>query len=690
MKSLKDVKQKMLEKLRTSLLSPKHAELLHLKPLLEDHELNINPRWAGFQIPYFLPNGRTNGFYRFRYLQYQPSKGFGAITEEPKKPRRYAQPKDSQCHVYMPPLLGTMKWATIMEKPSIPVCITEGELKAACACANGVMPTLGLGGVYNWKSTKQGLPLIQDLEDFQWEERKVYLCFDTDIGTNPMVAIAASQLARTLTDRGAIMMQVELDGGATVKQGLDDYAFAYGVPALTARFDAAKPIAASIDLHNMNLEVALIRETNEIVCFDDGCVFSAQKFTDVRYKNRKYPEPRTNAQGQPTTPVMKYTAKEWLEWPHRLELRAPAYVPGQPSITADGDYNTWTGWATEPRKGSVQPWQDLLAMLMSDAKAEHTVWLRQWFAYPLAFPGTKLYTAIIMWGVVQGTGKTLLGDTMRRIYGRNYRNVTNNDLLSQYNDWVAGHQFIVGDEISTGNKRGMTDSLKDTITREHATVNLKYRPQYTVKDCNNYYFTSNHPDAFFIEDHDRRYFVHEVTAPTASPEFYARYLKWLDAEGGASQLFHYFLNEVDLTDFDPKGRAPETLAKREMMRDGKSDIGDWVARLKESPDSVLKDRSGRVLTHALWTSQDLLHLYDPELRSKVTANGLSRELKSAGFRRVASGNNTIMVDGARTRLWALRNGDRLSRLSPVAASKLYTEERANAVGAKFEGGKRVQ
>jgi hypothetical protein len=674
----------MLADLKKSGLGPEHAKLLRLEPLPEGHKLDIHLDWAGYKIPYFTPEGEVNGFYRFRLLQQQPSSGWGSVTEPPEKPLRYLQPKDSEVNIYLPPLNGS-SWRVVMADPEKPVCITEGEKKAACATLLGLMPTIGLGGVYNWQSKRLRQPMLPILEEFEWSKRYVYICYDSDAAQNPMVRLAQSKLCHSLLQRGARIYSVALPGHNSGKHGLDDYIVKHGVETAQALFDKTQPTVSSLAVHEMNDEFALMQDTAEVVTLATGQVISAQKFVDVVCKNRVYMDyVETKDGGQKVT--KKFTAREWMEWPYRFTLDKFVYEPGQPTITDVGNYNNWSGWACAPSsKGTVQPWEDLINLLLGNARPEHVVWLKRWLAYPLRFPGAKLYTAVLLWGSAQGTGKTLLGETMRRIYGGNYRAITNLDLASAYNDWVVNHQFIVGDEISTGNKRALTDSLKDIITREQVVVNLKYRPQFTVRDCNNYYFTSNHPDAFFIEDADRRYFIHEVMAQAQAEAFYQRYIKWLDREGGAARLFHHLLEELDMGDFNPKGRAPMTYAKEQMIMDTKSDLGDWVMRLRTDPDSVLRDarmRDAPPLPYKLWTSQDLLRLYDPEGKSKVTANGLTREMKRAGLRYAAGGVNTGLVNGVRTQFWALR-GD-FARVGPAALARLYKEEREKAEGRKFE------
>ena len=118
-----------------------------------------------------------------------------------------------------------------------------------------------------------------------------------------------------------------------------------------------------------------------------------------------------------------------------------------------------------------------------------------------------------MWSLKHGTGKSTVGYTMGRIYGKNYVEIRDHDLNSLFNEWAENRQFVMGDEITGGEqKRDIADRMKSTITQKEIRINAKYVPSYTVPDRINYFFTSNHADAFFVEDTDRRYFVHQITA----------------------------------------------------------------------------------------------------------------------------------------------------------------------------------
>ena len=142
-KLLPDVHNAMLDKAAESGLPPDLAKRLSFKAYLADEvgSLGLPIQKAGFKIPYHDFQGLLTTFWRFRFLE-RTNEGFAALTD--KKDVRYLQPKKSVNEVYIPPIIN---WGKVIADATIPIVITEGELKAACACAVGI-PTLGLGGVW--------------------------------------------------------------------------------------------------------------------------------------------------------------------------------------------------------------------------------------------------------------------------------------------------------------------------------------------------------------------------------------------------------------------------------------------------------------------------------------------------------------------------------------------------------------
>ena len=640
-------------KWRSSGLTDKDAKRLKLSTIPKEEMSQLGFIAAGaLKIPYWTPCGKPSKFYRVRYLEELP--GFRA---DATKPMRYAQPKGTLCEVYLPPLFNRY-WEAILNDPSTPLYITEGELKAAAGCAAG-LATLGLGGVDSWRSSKRGIELLPTLKETEWEGRDVTIVYDSDAATNPNVVRASNRLAEALVSLGAKPSIASLPGGPKgEKVGLDDFLEAKGAEALAEVLKDAPMFPEAKALWELNREVCYIRNPGLVIERATGNQMTPANFVSHVYANRHHQEVKLSKDGERGTPVTKPTAPKWLEWERRFELSAITYKPGASAIV-DNQWNTWKGWGCVPKKGDVGPWKWLLDFLFrSDPDPEARRWFERWLAYPLQHPGTKLFTSAVMWGIVHGTGKTLVGHSMLQIYGANGTEIKDRDLRDGFNEWARDKQFVVGDEVTGSDKREQADRLKGLITQPALRINVKYLPSYVVPDCVNYFFTSNHPDAFFMEDSDRRMFIHEVKGAPAPQAKYDAYDRWLYKEGGAAALFDYLL-KLPLGDFNPKAAAYTTAAKRAMITDNKSDLGAWCLSLREEPERVLSllgDRAAKGA--ALFSPLQLLRAYDPEGATKVTANGVGRELKRTGFPRVNGDKPVRTPSAGLMRLYALRDAEK--------------------------------
>lgn len=667
-----DVRSAALVKLEESGLDAKDMKVLRMEGLTAKEVKAVGlPEYMALKLPYFDLKGRPTSFYRLRYLEDTLAENpFAAQTNA--KTLRYIQPPDTLNEVYLPPLLN---WLDVAKNPETSLVITEGELKSAAACKLGI-PCMGLGGVWCFKSVKRKLPLLPMFHEFKWKGRTVYLCYDSDAATNPLVVGALVSLARELLALGAVPKVVtlpELKG--LTKTGLDDFLVAKGVKPFATLLQKAQSFAVGAALYELNAEVAYIRNPGMVVVLTDGLKMTPGAFKEHGYANRYYHEEKVTEDG--VKMVKKPVAPAWLGWEQRSELACLTYAPGQSQITADKAYNSWPGWGVQPKRGSVAQWTKLLDHVMNGAEPAARKWIEQWLAYPLQNPGTKLYTACVIWGVHQGTGKSLIGYTMSRIYGSNFIEIGDEELGDARREWAQNKQFVMGDDVTSGeNKRHIADRLKSMITQLNIRIDPKYVPSFTLPDVINYYFTSQHPDAFFVEDLDRRYFVHEVTVEPLAREWYKDYVSWClkgpESEMGAAAVFEHLLR-LDLKGFDPAAPALGTAAKKQMVMDGLSDMGLWVRRLREEPDVMLRFGAA-ALEGDLWTNEELLRIADPENKTKMTANGLGRELKRAGFRQVNNGVPVRTEQGLR-RLYSIRNEQRWWRATPKAVGDHYDDTR---------------
>lgn len=647
-----------IAKYTSSGLTAEHAKRLKLKVLTGKETRAMNAAFyevGSMLIPYFDSHGKPSDFYRVRYLE--PLTGFAGLAV---KPRRYAQAGGTLSEVYLPPLLDT-SWAEIMLDVNQPIYITEGELKAACGAAHG-LPVMGLGGVDVWRSAKKHLALLPQLEETIWKERSVVIIFDSDAATNPNVTRAQRQLSKALLDRGAVPVIAALPPGKDgKKQGLDDYLVAHSVEDLQNIVNNAQPLEDAQALWELNEEVVFIRDPGLIIERATGQRIAPNAFCNSVYANRIHIDYSSEK------PKRVSTAKRWLEWRERFEAQKVTYAPGK-AQSYDSKWNLWSGWGVEPRTGPIGPWRDLLDFVFKDEPPETRRWFERWCAYPLQHPGTKLFTSVAIWGVVHGTGKTLMGYTLRDIYGRNGIEIKNHHLMGSFNEWAENKQFVIGDEVTGSDKRIDADRLKGFITQENMLINAKFIPTYSIPDCINYFFTSNHPDAFFLDDTDRRMFVHEIVGQPADDGLYAAYDKWRYGDGPAF-LFDHLLS-LDLGDFNPKAHALSTRSKKEMAYASKSDLGAWCRDLLEDPTTLMRPLGEAAAQKAdLLTASQLLRCFDPEHAGKVTAAGLGRELRRCGVRSLTP----VRTSAGAQRLCIIRNAEVWNKAKPAKVAEHWEQ-----------------
>lgn len=657
-------------KLVSSGLTIKDAEQLSIRWLGPISTANLHPSFkalCSLRLNYLDPLGDpladwpgSQPFYRLRYLELPTD--FGAMTD--KKQVRYVQEPNTAPVAYYP---GNQAWPDLLEDPDQPLLLTEGELKAAKACKEG-FPTIGLGGVYNWRSHKLGLTWLPSLDPVVWLKRNVYICFDSDYQSNPMVCSALRELAEELHRRGGFVHLVTLPQLPGLdKVGLDDFLVHAG-PSAKEMFKGllrdAEPLGLTRPLWSLNDKYVYVQNPGLIV--DQGTRFKASPgaFKEHLQAPLSYQERHLNKDGTISFKAVS-AAAAWLRWPLRQEVTKLTYQPGQPRFISNSHalYNIWPGWGVEPAASDVTPFLQLVDHLFKGAEPESKQWFLSWCAYPLQQPGTKLFSSAVLHGIRHGTGKSLIGYTLGRIYGENFTEINQMDLHSSFNEWAEGKQFVLGDDVTGSNKRADADFLKKMITQRELRVNPKYVPSYTVPDCINYFFTANHPDSFFLEDDDRRFFIHEVQVGPLDEEFYVNYDLWLDT-GGSAAVFDYLL-KLDVGSWNPAAPAFKSAAKRRMIANVQSDLAGWVRSLLATPDHML--RVGDIpVTKDLFTSKELLSFYDPTGHTGTTANGLGRELARAGLRQVCQGMPIRLPDGSQGRYYAVRQPDHWLEASSTA------------------------
>lgn len=574
-------------------------------------------------IPYYEPAGDElmtfdrGPFARVRYLQEpQQARGFRR-----RKSMRYAQPSGSGVWAYFPQ--GTpIEWSEVYENPETPIVITEGEKKALRGCLAGV-PTVGLGGVYNFMRDDVLLPELDRLCD---PGRDFYICFDSDAATNPDIQAAEGRLATELSlKRGARVFLVRIPaprakkGEKPDKVGLDDFIVEHGEEKFLDLLEAALQMR-KIDsaVLGLNQSCAWIETDGMIYDFSTNSFIKKHDFVSgSKYSALEMVVPTQKGNGVKKMSV----AQEWLTHPHAQRFQAAIFDPttearfikdeeGRPAL------NMWRGWDTED--GDVTPFLELSDFLFRDLPREMQDTPLNLMAYKAQHPGEKVPLALVLVGE-QGCGKSLWARIVREAFSPYGVAIPSQALLSPFNGWVESSLICVIDEAQALHLTKGSDTLKGLISELRHNLNEKFRPARQVASYTSYILTSNDRRVGAYSGDDRRMMV--IPAPRKREDaFYDRVGRWL-ARGGARHVMAWLLDR-EFGDWRPPKTAPLTSEKYLAYRESLSPIEEMAEDMRTADQHMVK----------MWIDQSLAWakeaLMDPrphiQQQAKDTKTALER------------------------------------------------------------------
>lgn len=647
------IPREVIEDFKRSGLDIGDARIMKISfvPPDEVAELTKGSKRAAYKIPYFNSKGDAAPFFRLRFV------GAASLLDE-NADLRYWQPPRTHPHIYLPPHID---WKAVARNPKTPVYIVEGEKKAAAGCKILDRPVIGLGGVWSWGSKKNATTMLPDLKPFVEDGRTVIIVFDTDPVQNTQVEAAREALAQAVWQHGGVAKFVTLPLLARgQKVGLDDFLIARGA----AGFD-------DLEVSGSEYIDALTALNSELAFIDQYCSiyhFATRKFFPMpaHFAATMYGTRFVTRYLRDGTPVERSTLLEWMRWPGRRAHTDFTYAPGQPDVIDGNVYNAWPGWPYEPKRGSLKLFTTLINQLFAGDDAARD-WFLRWLAYPIQNPGVKMYTATVMMSRDHGTGKSLIGYTMERVYGENFGMITAEDLHSKFNSWLRNKQFMMGEELVGSEKRADAERLKALVTSERIMVNNKFEPVITLNHCTNYYLTTNHADALALDPKDRRFFVHEIMSDKLPDEFFREYDTWYRSDEAAQALMHYF-STLPLGDFNPRAAAPRTNAKSHMTMLTGTNVDYVIREFLADPDGYVTALApGAKTGRDLYTAREIRALLDPDGRDRFTDISVGKALRRLGAVQLGDTGTARGTKG----LFAIRNQAQWLRASPRQRADHY-------------------
>ena len=375
----------------------------------------------------------------------------------------------------------------------------------------------------------------------------------------------------------------------------------------------------------------------------------------------------------PTSSGKVIPASAWLDQHRHVEQMT--WAPGLPmlinnKLISDGGWIDHEGVKVfnlyrspiikkgDPAK--ARPWCDHVTKVFG-VDADHII---KFLAHRVQRPGEKINHALVLGGS-QGIGKDTMLEPVKRAVGPwNFSEVSPQHMLGRFNGFMKSVILRVSEARDLGDvdRFQFYDHTKTYIAAppDVLRVDEKNLREYAVPNCVGVIITTNHKtDGIYLPEDDRRHFVawSHLNKEDFGDNYWTGLWSWFQS-GGDCHVTAY-LQQLDLSGFDPKAPPPKTPAFWEIVDASRApedaELADAIEALG-SPDALTLDQiaSRANVSFAEW------------LRDHKNARRIPHRLEACGYvavRNDAANDGLFKVAGRRQRIYAKKElplGDRIA------------------------------
>jgi hypothetical protein len=194
-------------------------------------------------------------------------------------------------------------------------------------------------------------------------------------------------------------------------------------------------------------------------------------------------------------------------------------------------------------------------------------------AHMVQKPEEKIKHAIIMIGG-QGVGKSILVNVFKKILDESNVTEPSNEIISdKYTSWSKHAQLCFIHEIKQFDKYAFSNRVKTLITDETNSIREMYVKEYEVKNYTNIIAATNEDAPVSLEEDDRRWFIIKAFVEKKEPEYYDKLA--YNIQHNCGEVLHWLQNR-DISKFNPHAGAPLTESKTDVIAVSKSEIDLWL------------------------------------------------------------------------------------------------------------------
>ena len=262
----------------------------------------------------------------------------------------------------------------------------------------------------------------------------------------------------------------------------------------------------------------------------------------------------------------------WFKDPSRRTYKNIDFIP-PPEICPPYTFNLFTGFRHHKLEESgVIPDDDIKIFLDhfklmsgSDQTEDIYVYLINYFAHLIQFPGLLPRTAILL-NSPPGFGKNMLVDNFgRKIFGNKYHESTSNaDRFVGRWKTIMGKFMGVYNEASSKDTFGLDGKMKELITEPVLDFEVKCKTPINIKNFMRLIILTNKDNGVRIDPSDRRFQVIEISGKKQNKEYFEAYSNAWENDEKVLGLVNYLKN-IDISKWNPENDRVKTDVYKSMM-----------------------------------------------------------------------------------------------------------------------------
>lgn len=332
-------------------------------------------------------------------------------------------------------------------------------------------------------------------------------------------------------------------------------------------------------------------------------------------------------------------------------------------------YNSWPGRKIAPSdKPNGKMLEDHIHYICGGEDRSANLIL-DYMCHVIQHPGLKVMWAPVLGSKTTGIGKSIIKELYYSILApKMITEIGVTELGSDFNEYMFNHEMLFIEEVYTNNRKNITDKLKTMITEKRITVNIKNVSAFNVPNTINMFLFTNHANALYIDEHDRRFFPTYVSVKPKEGDYYKRLVKYFREE--TANIMAWMMNR-DLSKFDRSESPPMTDAKKAAVQ---YSTPEWRTTLIDALEG-----EEWPFQHDIMVGSDLIESIYSLIGRRIAPQYISDFLTENNVIKWGDGTRVRLANGSRSFVYVCRNHEKYMGLdgSDIA-------EKLNPVGDKNE------